>query len=440
MITYQLETRNSKLFSLYKLCLLTLKMASLLLMSLWMYPQMVFVQAGDDDGEFEEGQVVVKLNSSSGATIDDINTTYNTTILETVLASRGIYLLQVAVGQDVEELVGLMQSDPRLFYAEPNFIGEAPEADPSETWAWGGYDPGPMTTQYAADMLNLDEAHTISLGAGVVVAVVDTGVQLDHPGLVGYLTGNGYDFVNDDTIPEDEFNGLDDDGDTLIDEAAGHGTHVAGIVNLVAPQAEVMPLRVLDSDGRGNVFLVAEAILYAVEHGADVVNLSLGTTADSDLLAEMVEDAVANGVVLVAAAGNWNSSSEQYPAAEEEVIAVASIGPDGTKSPFSNYGSWVDISAPGESIYSTFPTDGYAQWSGTSMATPFIAGQAALICSIFPALSGQQILALIQSTAQPIDDVNPDYVGLLGAGQVDIWASLTQLPLFRLFLPSVRSH
>lgn len=415
---------------------LWLKIALVALLSLAIHPVVAFTQPEDDD-DFVDGQVVVKLNPASNATIADINTTYTTTTLETVLSSSGIYLLEVAPGQDVELVVEAMQTDPRLLYAEPNFIGEAPEGDPSETWAWGGYDPGPMTEQYAADMLNLDEAHAITLGAGIVVAVADTGIQADHPGLADHLTTNGYDFVDDDAVPDDEFNGLDDDGDGLIDEVAGHGTHVSGIVNLVAPQAQIMPLRVLDSDGRGNIFLIAEAIFYAIQNEADVINLSLGTSAESDLLEDVIEDVIESGMVVVAAAGNLNTSQEQYPAAEGDVIAVTSIGPDGVKSYFANYGSWVDIAAPGESIYSSFPTSGYAQWSGTSMATPFVAGQAALIRSIAPALSVQEILQLIQSTSQSLDETNPGYIGLLGAGWADIGDSLVNIPVFRLFLPFV---
>jgi hypothetical protein len=131
-------------------------------------------------------------------------------------------------------------------------------------------------------------------------------------------------------------------------------------------------------------------------------------------------------VIVVAAAGNLNSSSEQYPAAEDGAIAVTAIGPEAKKSPFANYGSWVDIAAPGESIFSALPIDGYAQWSGTSMATAFVTGQATLIRSAFPSLPVANVSQHIQATAQPIDEVNPGYQGLLGAGLADIGASVSQ--------------
>jgi parallel beta-helix repeat protein len=187
-----------------------------------------------------------------------------------------------------------------------------------------------------------------------------------------------------------------------------------------------MPLRILDSDGRGNEFLIAEAIHYAVANGAEVINLSLGMSADSELIEDIIEDTVDAGVVIVAAAGNLNSSTEQYPAANENVLAVTAVGPTYAKSSFANYGAWVDIATPGESITSTFPIDGYARWSGTSMATSFVSGQATLIRSVSPTMPVADVAWLIRSTARPLDDFNPGHQGLLGAGLADIGATLRQ--------------
>lgn len=383
----------------------------------------------DDDEPFVPGQVIVKLNTALGVAIEDINNDYGTTTLDSLLNSAAIYLLQVAPGQSVEVVVAAMDNDPRLLYAEPNFIGQMPEGNPSETWAWGGYDPNPYWGQYAGEMLHLTEAHQVTLGAGVRVAVLDTGVQLDHPQLAGSFVELGYDFIDDDPVAEDVFNGLDDDGDGLVDEGAGHGTHVAGLIHLVAPEAEILPLRVLDSDGQGNEFVIAVAVQYAAANGADVINLSLGTSAQSELMEDVIDGVVDAGIIVVAAAGNLNINSEQYPAAYEDVLAVTSVGPDATKSTFANYGTWVDIAAPGESITSTFPVDGYAQWSGTSMATPFVAGQAALLRTLFPTIPVADIHWLIQSTAQPLDQLNPGYSQMLGAGLPHIANSLNYFPL-----------
>jgi subtilisin family serine protease len=198
-----------------------------------------------------------------------------------------------------------------------------------------------------------------------------------------------------------------------------------------------MPLRVLDSDGRGNVFLAAEAILYAIQNGADVINLSFGTPEETEMLEDLIEEAAQAGVVVVAAAGNLDSSSEQYPAAEEDVIAVAAVGPDKVKTSFSNYGEWVTISAPGKSITSTFPIDGYAQWSGTSMATPFVSGKAALIRSIAPGMTAAEIRTLIMDTAEPLDIYNPNHEGELGAGLIDVGTSLGGISFYRQYMPLV---
>lgn len=399
--------------------------------SVWAGP----LHNGGGDDDYETDEVVVKLDLMAGVTITDVNTAYGTTTIEVLLPSAGIYLLRVPAGMDARNLADIMKGDPRFIYAEPNLISEAPEADPSTTWAWGGQDATSFFGQYAAEALNLAWAQDINRGKGVVVAVLDTGVQLDHPVLSPVLTEARYDFVDDDPVPEDEFNGQDDDGDGAIDEAAGHGTHVAGIVHLVAPDAQIMPLRVLDSDGRGNIFIVAEAILYAARNGADVINLSLGMAGSSELLKEILEH-VASGeteaepgedkydIVIVAAAGNLNTDAPQYPAAEERVLAVTSVGPTATKSTFANYGDWIDVAAPGEGITSTFPTDGFARWSGTSMAAPFVAGQAALIRSVAPSLKAQDVAKLIAQTARPLDALNPAFAGLLGAGEPDIGTSL----------------
>jgi subtilisin family serine protease len=317
-----------------------------------------------------------------------------------------------------------MQNDPRIVYAEPNLIGQVPEAAPYQIGAWAGYDPAPALTQYANEHLDLPLARELSTGSGVVVAVLDTGVQLDHPALEPQLI-TGYDFVDDDTVPADEGNGLDDDDDNeLVDEAVGHGTHVAGIVLLVAPESQIMPLRVLNSDGVGSVFEVAEAIIYATDQGAQVLNLSLGTALQSQVLQEAVDYALSAGVMIVAAAGNLNSTEPQYPAADEGVIAVAALDEQQLKTSFSNYGSWVDLATPGESIYSTFPVGGYGWWSGTSMATPFVSGQIALLRSLAPWLTPAQIEGQLLAKALNLDALNPNYAGQLGAGEPDVAASL----------------
>jgi subtilisin family serine protease len=202
---------------------------------------------------------------------------------------------------------------------------------------------------------------------------------------------------------------------------------VAGIVHLVAPEARLLPLRVLNSDGRGNNFRTASAIVYAAQRGADVINMSLGTSTQSALLRDAVDEAARFGAVVVAAAGNLNTNALQYPAAEACVIAVTSVNDQDKKSSFSNYGDWIGVAAPGENIYSTFPVNGYAWWSGTSMATPFVAGQAALLRSADPQLTLSEVGLLIGGTAVSLDNRNPGYRSQLGQGRVDLLTSLESL-------------
>lgn len=206
----------------------------------------------------------------------------------------------------------------------------------------------------------------------VVVAVIDSGVCLNHPDLDGQLVP-GYDFVEDDTTPQDAY---------------GHGCGVAGLIAAradneegivgAAPNAKVMPLRVLDADGIGRYSDVAAAIVYAVDHGAQVINVAVGGLYESSVLAAAVDYAVARDVIVIAAAGNGATDELMYPAAYPAVIAVGAVGPDLAQSNFSNFGGGVDVMAPGQSVLTTSNDGGYQPMSGTSFAASYAAGVAAL--------------------------------------------------------------
>ena len=225
--------------------------------------------------------------------------------------------------------------------------------------------------------------------------------------------------------PYDFGNDRDDDGDGVKDEMVGHGTHVAGIVALAAPGARIMPVRALDSEGRGTTFGIAKAIRYSVSRGADVVNLSLGSSAESDLLEDLIgdgDDDSSSRTFFVAAAGNDGNTTIRYPAGEDGAIAVSSVDQAKKKSDFANFGSWISIAAPGSGIHSSFPTSRYATWSGTSMATPFVAGQAALIKSLKPTAPAECVTGIIRTTAEPLAASDPTYGTRLG-GHADLGAS-----------------
>lgn len=369
-------------------------------------------------GTFVPGQLVVKLNPANLVSIAVINDSYGTVTLKPLLNDPLIYLLQVPVGQDPAILAEQMELDTRLLFAEPNFVGQILEGIGRARWAWGGTSDATMAQQYAASMLKLPQAQALSNGANSVVAVIDTGIQLDHPAYAHSLTASRWDFIDNDGMPDENFAAFDTNADGIPDSLAGHGTHVAEIVHMTAPGAMIMPLRVLDGNGLGDEFKVAEAIQFAAQNGANVINLSLGTSDKSELIQSVLHDVVDNGnIVVVAAAGNASSKEKQWPAASSYAIAVTSVGANGQRSDFANFGSWVDIAAPGDNIFSAFPVNGYATWSGTSMATPFVAGQAALLHSRFPTFNTNQITERIMKSATPLDHDS-------GAGLLNLVASL----------------
>ena len=362
--------------------------------------------------EYEDGDLIVWLNL--GVLPSTIESRYNIEAKSSLLASANIYLFST---EDANEggLVDQLLADPDVLWAELNYVQGVPEEDGYSTWGWGGTDSGGYVNQYAFDQVDLAASRGIYDGDGVVVAVLDTGVSLSHTMLVTRLVLPSLDVISDDTIPDDEPAGL----------AWGHGTHVAGIIAHVAPRADILPVRVLDSNGLGSTFLLAYAIDWAIGQGVDVINLSLGTDVDSRLLKDKVQEAVDAGIVVIAAAGNNDAESPRYPAAYEGVTAVTAVDDLSHKAIFANYGAWVDLSAPGVGITSTVigPLgQGYASWSGTSMAAPFVSGAAALMQQRYPKASGAAISERLVATADELDTMNPGYDEMLG-GMLDVGAA-----------------
>ncbi len=368
-------------------------------------------------------QLVVKVNW--GQDPAEVASGLGADLVDTLILSRRIVLLEFDV-KDEKAALKLVEKDSRVSWAEPNYVGSSAEAE--RFHAWPSETPPQTSTQEQWEnqpglaTLGLDAAHQISTGSGVQVAVLDTGVDAAHPALAGKVVPK-FDFIDDDNMPDDTGNGLDDDGDGFVDEAAGHGTHVAGIVHLLAPAAEIYSYRVLDSDGQGTVFGVAEAITDAVDSGADVINLSFGTDhkLKSKVLKSALDYAKANNVIVIAAAGNDGSDKARYPAAEGSVLAVSAVDAARTEfASFASRGKWVTVAAPGVDITSTVPGGGYATWSGSSMAAPVVAGQAALVKQLQPDISHKDLAKLIGDNTTKLNGKNnKDDPGLL-----DLAASL----------------
>jgi thermitase len=391
------------------------------------------VAVADEDDEPDEDtygahtdgygrEVVVKLAPAFADAIDRINAEYGTHTLRRPLGDAAVYRLGLPDGRSAAELADELDEDHRLLYAEVNVVQEVLEQ--TRRFAWHDGLPTPAAaagyrTQYAVEQLGLPRAHGYGRGAGTVVAVLDSGLYAEHPVFAGRIAPGGYDFVDDDHDPREVRDGVDDDGDGQTDEADGHGTHVAGLALLVAPDTRVLPLRVLDSEGNGDAFTIAEAVLRAVAHGADVITMSFGTTARSEVLDDVLEDAEEAGVVSVGAAGNHGSDSPQYPAASA-TLAVTATTAAGPLAPFAGFGPWVTVAAPGDDLVSAFGPSGYAEWDGTSMAAPLVAGAAALLRGVRP-LSAEDIADLLADTARPT-------CAGCGHGRVDPAAALQAHP------------
>jgi thermitase len=374
-------------------------------------------------------QLIVRIDPAV-TKIAAVNTAAGTTLAATSVSGKPSFLVDVPVGVPAEVALATIAAQPGVDFVTPNTTMKPPEIDQNRIYAWRIYawsvgTAEPAESLYASSTVGLSAAQTTSLGANVTVAVLDTGVQFAHPALASSLLP-GWDFVDNDPVAAETRNGIDDDGNGVIDEGAGHGTHVAGIVHRVAPAAKILPVRVLDDDGTGTMWNVTEGMYWAAQHGARIENLSLGTHGSAKPLRVAVAELAAQNVLVVAAAGNDGLDRATYPAAAPDAIAVGSVGAGDKVSTFSNFGGWIDVVAPGENIHSTFafPSDSYAMNSGTSMATPWVAGEAALILSHRPASTVATITRAIKAGAVNIDSSNPLLIGKTGAGRIDLAASL----------------
>ena len=363
------------------------------------------------------GELLVQLRST--AALGPLLAKYQLSLVSQ-FGARPIFRLKVVGLADVNDKIAALELEPDVLEAEPNFVHQSPEARRVSSWAIG--EPSAFTAQWAPQALRLPEAHRLSTGAGVRVAVLDSGVDATHPALAGRLLP-GFDFVDFDTDPSEV-------GSRAANLSFGHGTHVAGLVAMAAPGAKIMPLRVLDAEGMGNAWVLAEAMLHAVDpdrnpatnDGVQVINLSLGSTSRThilDTIGKLATCAIPpvvllptdeladpgyngdrdrcnafSGAVVVAAVGNDASRAvRQYPAAEG-VYGLLPVGASNAGrqiAPFSNFGPWVDIAAPGDGITSSVPGGGFGTWSGTSMAAPLAAGAAALVRALNPAISPRDI-------------------------------------------------
>ncbi len=319
-------------------------------------------------------------------------------------------------------------------------------------------------------MIDADDVHDLSTGAGTKIAFIDTGVDFDHPAL-GPWVEPGVDLLG--TGSASEWSGLDQSVMSLfqvgvqeiasgvsldqsvmslfwesiqifLDQSVmslfgngageeevvpfrpmfGHGTLVAGILHAVAPEAVLVPIRTFDVSGHSSLFLATAAIYAAVDLDVDVINMSFSIGEDSETFQRALEHAWSNGVVLVASVGNDSRDAEDvYPASYPFVIGVAATEKkDPYLAAFSNYGNTVNVVAPGQGIVSTYPGGLYAIASGTSFSSPLVSGGVALLMSV--GNRGDLAAQKIVFTADSIDDDNPEFRGMLGWGQMNLESAL----------------
>src|SRR5690606_35726430 len=234
-------------------------------------------------------------------------------------------IYKVGVDPKSTELIALqMHNDAQTAWAEANYTGFDPEGRTGSFYVTG-ISKSQYQNQYARERINLPAAHALTRGGGVIIALLDTGIDQNHPDLRGFIAPGALNVLDNSTNVADIGNGNDDDGDGAFDEAVGHGTFVAGLLRLAAPEAMILPIKVLTSDGNGDGFLWAKGIFHAIEHGADVINMSLGTTYDARALTDALTEARRMGVVVVAAAGNQDSEDlPEHPATLDDfAIGVA---------------------------------------------------------------------------------------------------------------------
>jgi subtilisin family serine protease len=373
------------------------------------------------EAEFAPGQIIVRLRQDLGESQSGRIVQAAGARAVDELAKPNLLLVEVHPGQERAKIEELLQ-DPRVEAAELNYVVRAlvDPVIPDDTyygsqWALGDSAAG-----------NIDAPHAWALetgSTGQVIAIIDTGVALAHVDLDAKIVP-GYDFVNDDSDPSD-------------DHYASHGTHVAGIaaaetdnsqgVAGISWGASIMPIKVLASNGYGTFYDVIEGIYYAVENGADVINMSLGarqggiSPEELTSLQEAINHAHASGCVVVAAAGN--SYEVHYPAACDNVMAVAA-----TYSNDNQYGSdgpEMDVAAPGVSIWSTKRYNSYGYMTGSSMASPHVAGLASLVLSLRPDYSPDQVKSLIENGAE--DKGVPGWDQSYGWGRIDAFQTLVPL-------------
>lgn len=393
--------------------------------------------------------IVVSL--AAGADPDEVALETGT-VIEGQIVDAGLVLLRPRLslsGDALDTLVADIDQASYSHFAERLVPVATPgsECGPdgqfgSQQCTMGFVDGEPSSEKYEAqewlERIGVPKTQQASQGVPHVVAVVDSGVDPDHSALAGRLAGDGWDFLRGTAGGWDLADGIDNDGDGVVDEAYGHGTHVAGTVALINPAALILPMRVVDSEGNGTSFDVAAGIWEAVAQGAQTINLSLSSYHHSQAVAESLHYALTLGVEVYTSAGNTGAPWVLFPGNlatdATTLFKVPPLYPHGVVcvtglealedhwAEFSAWGPEADLSAPSVGIYGPYPDERWAWWSGTSMACAVASGTASLLESSHASTQGWAIGERLIETSVEVDGENPDQAGGLG-GRVDAWAA-----------------
>ena len=378
-----------------------------------------------DPSEAVPGQILVKWRDGVGVeSIARLNSGFNARSVGHV-QGIGVQILQVAPDMTVD-LMNAYNSLNEVEYAEPNFIAYAfPDAPAGPVLSAEDLKPSAASVndpnanqQYSLSKMKVYDAWDLSKGDDVVIAVLDTGADFTHPDLQGKFVSRGKDFVNRDDDATDDH---------------GHGTHVSGIaagatnngvgIAGVGYNAKVLPGKVLAASGSGDFGAIANGITWAADQGVKVINMSLGGRYGAASMESAINYAWSKGVVVVCAAGNDASPSPSYPAAYENCLSVVATDSNDRRASFSNYGNTVDVSAPGAGILSTVRGGRYDLMSGTSMASPNVAGVAALVWAAHPNWTNAQVRAALENTADNVGSANE-----FGHGRINAYRAVSSGP------------
>lgn len=407
---------------------------------------------GGDDHEIP-GQVIVRVGA--GHTIAEVRdrlravTEHPSPTQIVPAASVVLFNYELEWGQPqsaVDALLSVLTNEGVINWGESNRVNQSAEGQTGSLWVTGLNDLGMFRSQYAVDSLGLNSAWQRTGGALVTVAIIDSGIDITHEAVQGPQGAGSWDFINLDGNPADEGDGIDNDADGLVDEAVGHGTFVSSIIRLVAPHARQVHIRAMDGEGQATTFRTAAAIHYAIDLGAQVINVSLASLESSDAMADACARAKSHGTIVLSAIGNMGALGPlHYPACDPNSFGIGASTVFETRGTFSNYGSHLDLLAPGAtvgwpdgtldqttSILGAAIGGGYAYWEGTSFATAFASGCAALVRAQYPdwpdAITPEseianRVMQILSQTATNIDATEPALAGLLGHGVIDAAAA-----------------